>query len=88
MDNAKDIRSHAYEDYCTATEFILTYSVPYKHSQNELTDAFIKKVQMVTRPFVLHSNLPYSMWGHSVLHTTNLFKLRPTILNTQTPFEL
>ena len=28
------------------------------------------------------------MWGHAVLHATALLKLRPTLLNTQTPLEL
>lgn len=28
------------------------------------------------------------MWGHVVLHATTLFRLRPTLLNTQIPLEL
>lgn len=88
MDNALEFRSHAFEDYCTATGITLTYSVPYEHSQNGLAEAFIKKIQLVTRPLLLQAQLPSSMWGHAVLHATSLLKLRPTLLNVQTPAEL
>ena len=88
MDNAQEFRSHTFEDYCVASGINLTYSVPYEHAQNELAEAFIKKIQLVTRPLILQTNLPASMWGHAVLHATALLKLRPTLLNTQTSLEL
>jgi hypothetical protein len=88
MDNAKEFKSHAFEDYCIATGINLTYSVPYEHAQNGLAEAFIKKIQLVARPLLLHANMPSSLWGHAVLHAASLLKLRPTLLNTQTPQEL
>jgi hypothetical protein len=88
MDNAQEFRSHAFEDYCTATGITLTYSVRYEHAQNGLAKAFIKKIQLIARPLLLHANLPSNLWGHAVLHATSLLKLRPTLLNTQTPQEL
>jgi hypothetical protein len=88
MDNALEFRSHAFEDYCVATCIALTYSVPYEHSQNGLAEAFIKKIQLVTRLLLLQAQLPSSMWGHVVLHATALLKLRPTLLNVQIPAEL
>src|SRR6202048_3504192 len=87
MDNAQEFRSHAFEDYCTASGINLTYSVPYEHSQNGLAEAFVKKIQLVARPLLLHSRRPSNMWGHAVLHAAALLKLRPTLLNTQTPHE-
>ena len=66
----------------------LTYSVPYEHSQNGLAEAFIKKIQLITRPLLLHANLPSELWGHAVLHSTALLRLRATSLNTQTPYEM
>jgi hypothetical protein len=77
MDNAQEFRSHAFEDYCTATGITLTYSVPYEHSQNGLAEAFVKKIQLITRPLLLHANLPVSLWGHAVLHAATLLRLRP-----------
>jgi hypothetical protein len=88
MDNAQEFRSHAFEDYCTATGIQLTYSVPYEHAQNGLAEAFIKKVQLITRPLLLHAHLPSDLWAHAVLHAAALLKLRPTLLNTQTPLEI
>lgn len=85
MDNAQEFRSHAFEDYCTATGISLTYSVPYEHSQNGLGEVFIKKIQLVARPLFLHANLPSFLWGHVVLHATALLRLRPTLLNVHTP---
>ena len=81
MDNAQECRSHAFEDYCTAFGIDLTYSVPYKHSQN----TFVKNIQLVVRPLLLHSRLPSNMWGHAILQA--LLKLRPTLFNIQTPHE-
>ena len=69
MDNAQKFRSYAFENYCTTTWIILTYSVPYEHSQNGLAEAFIKKIQLIAMPLLLHANLPSNLWGHAVLHT-------------------
>jgi hypothetical protein len=87
MDNAQEFRSHAFEDYCTATGITLTYSTPYEYAQNGLAEAFVRKIQLIAsnvRPLLLHANLPSNMWGHVVLHATSLLRLRPTLLNTQT----
>ena len=87
MDNVQEFRSHAFEDYCITTGITLTYSVPYEHAQNGLAKAFVKKIQLVTRPLLLHAQLPSNMWGHVVLHAASLLRLRPTLFNTQTPYE-
>ena len=61
MDNAQDFRSHAFEDYCIVTGISLTYLVPYEHTQNGLAEAFIKKIQLIARPLLLHANLPSNL---------------------------
>ena len=88
MDNTLEFRSHAFEDNCTASGITLTYSVSYEHSQNGLAEAFIKKVQLVTKPLFIHAKLPDSFWGHAILHAADLLRLRPTLLSQQTPYEL
>lgn len=85
MDNAQEFRSHAFEDFCIAPGISLTYSVPYKHSQNGLAVAFVKKIHLVAMPLLLHAKLSSSMWDHAVLHAATLLKLRPTLLHIQTP---
>ena len=88
MNNTQEFRSHAFEDYCIATGITLIYSVLYEHAQNGLAEAFVKKIQLVARPLFLHAQLPFNMWDHAVLYATSLLRLRPTLLNTQTPYEL
>lgn len=88
MDNAREFRSHTFEDYCVAFGIELTYSTLYEHSQNGLAEAFIKKIQSITRPLMIRGKLPSTMWGHIVLHATTLLRLQPTLLNTHTSFEL
>ena len=81
MVNAGEFKSKTFKDFCTATSIHLTYSVPYEHSQNGLTEAYIKKLQMVARPLLLHAKLLATLWGHAILHAAALLRLRPTLLN-------
>ena len=74
MDNAKEFRSQKFEDYCVATGMSLSYAVPYEHAQNGLAEAFIKKIQLISRPLLLHANLPSSFWSHAVLHAATLLR--------------
>ena len=88
MDNATEFKSKTFEDFCTATGIHLTYFVPYEHSQNGLAEAYIKKLQMVARPLLLHAKLLATLWGHAILHATALLRLCPTLLNPITSQEL
>ena len=88
MDNTGEFRSKNFEDFCTATGIHLTYSVPYEHNQNGLAEAYIKKLQMVARPLLLHWKLPATLWGHAILHAAALLRLRPTLLNPITSQQL
>ena len=85
MDNAKGFRSQQFEDYCVASGIDLTYSVPYEHSQNDLAEAFIKKIQLITRPLLIYTNLSWYFWSHVVLHAHTLLKFRPTLLTPKCP---
>ena len=57
VDNAKEFRSHHFEDFFVASGITLTYSVPYEHLQNGLAEAFIKKNQLIAKPLLLHVGL-------------------------------
>lgn len=61
IDNAKEFTSKSFEDYCIATGIKLTYCIPYEHVQNGLAESFIKCIQLITRPLLLHANLHASM---------------------------
>ena len=88
MDNAKEFRSQHFEDYCPATRINLTYLVLYENSLNGLAKAFIKKIQLISRPLLIHANLPSHFWAHAILHATTLLKYCPTLLNDFSPLEL
>jgi len=80
IDNVQEFRLRSFEDYCTATEIELTYSVPYEYAQNRLTKSFIKRIQLITRPLLLHANLLSFMCGYTVLHVATLIRFRPSFL--------
>ena len=88
MDNAAKFKSHYFEDYCVATRIELTYSTSYKHSQNGLAEAFIKKIQLISRPLLIQANLPFYFWAHAILHAATLLRYQPTLLNDFSPLEL
>ena len=88
MDYTAKFRSYTFEKYCTASGISLTYSVPYEHSQNGLAEAYIKKLQMVAQPLLLHTSLPAIVCGHAILHAASLLRLRSTLLNTISSQEL
>jgi hypothetical protein len=75
MDNAQEFRSKSIEDYCTATGIDLTYFVLHEHVQNGLAESFIKMIQLITRPLLLHANLSAFMWGHAILYAATLINL-------------
>ena len=88
MDNAKEFRSQHFEDYCLATSTELTYSIPYEHLENGLAEAFIKKIQLISQPLLIHAGLPLHLWAHAVLNTTTLLRYKPTLFNDYSPLEL
>jgi hypothetical protein len=52
-----------------------------------LAEAFIKKIQLISRPLLIHAHLPSSFWSHAVLHAATLLRYRPTLLHEHSPFE-
>ncbi|KAM1174630.1 hypothetical protein ACFX19_027732 [Malus domestica] len=53
------------------------HPVPHVHTQNGLVEAFIKRLQMIARSLVIHTKLPITTLGHTILHTVMLVCLRP-----------
>ena len=54
------------------------YSIAHVHTQNELAESFIKRLQLIVRPLLLNTKLPLLAWGHAIIHAANLIRLRPT----------
>ena len=64
------------------------HPVAHVHSQNELAESFIKRLQLIVRPLLLKSKLPLLAWGHSIIHAANLIRLRPTAIHDLSPLQL
>lgn len=88
MDNAGEFTSKTFEDFCIASGIDTQYPVPYVHFQNGIAESFIKRLQLIARPLLMHSNLPTSAWGHAILHASTLVRYRPSAYNSLTPHHL
>ena len=64
------------------------HSIAYKHTQNGLTESFIKRLQIIAKPLLMKSKLPVSAWGHAILHTASLIRIRPTAYYKFSPLQL
>jgi hypothetical protein len=62
--------------------------VSYAHTQNGLAESLIKRIKLITRPFLHKYNLSISYWGHAILHATDLIQLRPTAYYSTSPLYL
>ena len=51
------------------------YPVAHAHTQNGITESFIKRLQLIARPLLMKSELPTTVWGHVILHAASLFRL-------------
>lgn len=88
VDNAAEFRSKTFDEFCQATGIEVEYSTPYVHFQNKMAKALIKRIQMITRPILMLTNLPMTAWGHGVLHADALIQYRPSAYNANTPYSL
>ncbi|KAM1643420.1 hypothetical protein ACFX13_013344 [Malus domestica] len=76
LDNAGEFTSKTFDDYCMSVGVEVEHPVPHVHTQN---DMFIKRLQMIVRSLVIRIKLPIAAWGHAILHTAKLVRLRPVV---------
>jgi hypothetical protein len=62
--------------------------VAHVHTQNDLAESLIKRLQLIARPLIMKCNLPSSAWGHTILHAAALIRLRPTASHKFSPLQL
>ena len=85
MDNVDEFTSKAFDDYCMALGIKVEHPIPYVHTQNGLVESLIKRIKLIDRPLLQHSDLPISCWGHAVLHAAALIQIRPTAYRDYSP---
>ncbi|KAJ9566529.1 hypothetical protein OSB04_002495 [Centaurea solstitialis] len=81
LDNAGEFTSQIFNDYCMSIGIKVEHPVAHIHTQNGLAESLIKRLQMIARPMIMKSKLPVSAWGHAILHTATLIRIRPTSYN-------
>jgi hypothetical protein len=64
------------------------HSVPYVHTQNSLAESLIKRIKLIVRHLLHKCNLPFTYWGHVVLHAADLIQLRSTAYHSTSPLYL
>ena len=64
------------------------HPVTHTHTQNGLTESFIKRLQIIARPLLMKSKLPVSAWGHAILHAASLVCIKPTAYHKFSPLQL
>ena len=62
--------------------------VAHTHTQNGLTESFIKRLQLIARPLLMKTKLPTSAWGHAIMHVVALVRIRPTTYHEYSPSQL
>ena len=85
LDNAGEYSSHAFDDYYMSIGITVEHPVAYVHTQNDLAELFIKRLQWIARPLLMRSKLPTSAWGYAILHAATLVRIRPTSYHTYSP---
>ena len=58
IDNAGEFISKAFDDYCMSVGIEVEHSIAHVHKQNGLTEAFIKRLQLIVRPLLMRTKLP------------------------------
>ena len=57
-------------------------------SLNGLAEFLTKRLQLIAKQLILRSNLPFSCWGHAILHAASLICIPPSSYHTYSPSQL
>ena len=52
------------------------HPVAHIHTQNGLAKSFIKRFQLIVRPFLMKLKPPISIWGHAILHVATVVRIK------------
>ena len=66
----------------------IEHPVAHVHTQNGLSESFIKRLQLIARPLIMKTKLPSLVWGHAILHAASLVRIRPTSYHKYSPLQL
>ena len=88
MDNVGEFTSQAFYDYCMSIRINVEHPVVHTHTQNGLAESSIKWLQLIAWHLLMKTKLLVYAWGHAILHTTSLVRIRPTTYQKYFPLQL
>ncbi|CAA0805913.1 Unknown protein, partial [Striga hermonthica] len=88
LNNAGEFTSQAFNDYYMAVRIDVEHLVAHVHTQNGLAESLIKRLQLIARPLIMRTKLHTSVWGHAILHTDDLIRIRPGAHHTYSLLQL
>jgi len=86
--NAGELTSQTFNDYYMSIGITVEYPLAHIHTQNDLTESLIKRLQLIARPLIVRTKLPISIWGHTILHVAALIHIRPSAYHEYSPLQL
>ena len=60
---AGELTSRSFDDYCMTLGIDVEHHVPHVCTQNGLAEAFIKRMQLITRALLMKTKLPSFLHG-------------------------
>ena len=88
LDNACEITSKTFNDYCMSIGVNVEHLITHGHTQNGLVESLIKCLQLIAKPLLMKTKLPASAWGHVIMHVASLVRIRPTSYHEHSPSQL
>ena len=88
MENASELTSKAFDDYIIALGIKVEHPVPYVYTHNGIVESFNKRIKLIARPLLQHSDLPISYWGHAFLQAATLIQICHTAYHDYFPLQI
>jgi hypothetical protein len=88
MDNVSEFTSQTFYDYCMSIGINVEHHVAHIHTQNGLTESFIKRLQLIARHLLMKTKLHVSAWEHAILHAASLVRIKPTTYQKYSSLQL
>ena len=72
LDNAGEFTSQTFTNYCMSVRINVENHVAHTHTQNDLAESLIKRLQLIVQPLLMKTKLPTSTRGHAIMHSASL----------------
>lgn len=76
------------KDSCLSTRITIEHTVAHVHTRNGLVESLVKHLQLISRSLLMMKKLFVSIWGHGILQSVALVRIRPTSYHEFSPLQL